>query len=351
MLEASPAEWEIFLASYPEAHILQTRAWGDLKAAFGWKAVYLISEAAGQDRGAIGAQVLFKALPLGWSAAYIAKGPVGCQATNWNSPEATRFWRDVDSLCQKERAIFLKVEPDFWESKSQAKSAPGPAQDPVPAGFRPSPQSIQPNRTLVVNLLESEDLVLGRMKQKTRYNIRLGLKKGIVVRQSADLEGFHRLLEVTGERDFFGVHSQEYYQHAYDLFHPRGECELLVAEFESQPLAALMVFARGSRAWYFYGASSSEHRERMPTYLLQWEAMRWARRQGCTTYDLWGVPDEDEQTLEADFTRRSGGLWGVYRFKRGFGGELLRAAGPWDRVYQPAIYRFYSLWSRYRSRD
>jgi lipid II:glycine glycyltransferase (peptidoglycan interpeptide bridge formation enzyme) len=150
-------------------------------------------------------------------------------------------------------------------------------------------------------------------------------------------------MEITGGRDEFGVHSREYYQQVYERFHPRGECELLIAEYEGQPLAGVIVFARGPRAWYFYGASSNEYRELMPTYLLQWEAMRWARQRGCTQYDLWGVPDEDEETLEANFTTRSDGLWGVYRFKRGFGGQLCRAPAAWDRVYQPLLYRLY-LW-------
>jgi lipid II:glycine glycyltransferase (peptidoglycan interpeptide bridge formation enzyme) len=82
--------------------------------------------------------------------------------------------------------------------------------------------------------------------------------------------------------------------------------------------------------------------------MLQWEAMRWARARGCTTYDLWGVPDVDEQTLEAHFTSRSDGLWGVYRFKRGFGGQLRRAQGPWDRVYNPWLYGLYCRWIAFR---
>jgi lipid II:glycine glycyltransferase (peptidoglycan interpeptide bridge formation enzyme) len=89
------------------------------------------------------------------------------------------------------------------------------------------------------------------------------------------------------------VHSLEYYQTAYDLFHPRGECELLLAEYETQPLAAVMIFTKANRCWYFYGASDNKYRELMPTYLLQWEAMRWARSMGCDVYDLWGVPDYD----------------------------------------------------------
>ena len=119
--------------------------------------------------------------------------------------------------------------------------------------------------------------------------------------------------------------------------------DLLVAEFEGRPLAALMVFARGRRAWYVYGASNDEERNRMPTYLLQWEAMKWARAKGAEEYDLWGVPDEDEAKLEADFERRGDGLWGVYRFKRGFGGELKRASQALDRVYNPLLYKLY-LW-------
>ncbi len=82
----------------------------------------------------------------------------------------------------------------------------------------------------------------------------------------------------------------------------------------------------------------------MPTYLLQWEAMRWARARGCTSYDLWGVPDAELAELEAGFTTRGDGLWGVYRFKRGFGGVLRRSAGSWDRIYLPLLYRLYTVW-------
>jgi peptidoglycan pentaglycine glycine transferase (the first glycine) len=193
----------------------------------------------------------------------------------------------------------------------------------------------------VVDLQGDDEAILSRMKQKTRYNIRLAQKKGVVVRPSTDLDTFQHLMEITGERDEFGIHSPDYYRRAYELFHPRGACELLVADYENEPLAALMVFSAGQRAWYLYGASSDKHRDHMPTYLLQWEAMRWARTQGCVAYDLWGVPDTDEDTLEANFSQQSGGLWGVYRFKRGFGGELRRAAGSWDRVYHRVMYLIY----------
>ncbi|MGB8984971.1 MAG: peptidoglycan bridge formation glycyltransferase FemA/FemB family protein, partial [Anaerolineales bacterium] len=161
------------------------------------------------------------------------------------------------------------------------------------------------------------------------------------VRAWDDLESFHKMMLLTGGRDGFGVHSLEYYHRAYELLHPKQMGELLLAEFEGKPLAALFVARYGNRAYYLYGASTDEERNRMPTYLLQWEAMKWARAHGGQEYDLWGVPDEDEATLEANFEKRHDGLWGVYRFKRGFGGELKRAAQAMDRVYNPLLYWAY----------
>ena len=148
-------------------------------------------------------------------------------------------------------------------------------------------------------------------------------------------------MQTTGGRDGFGVHSAKYYERAYSLFHPAGMAELLLAEYEGKPLAALMVFSRGKRSWYLYGASSDEERNRMPAYLLQWEAIRWARSRGAEEYDLWGIPDENEEALESQFESRHEGLWGVYRFKRGFGGEIRRATPAMDKIYNPIFYRLY----------
>jgi lipid II:glycine glycyltransferase (peptidoglycan interpeptide bridge formation enzyme) len=338
MPEVSAKEWDEFLKEYQDAHILQSARWGELKASFGWQATRI-------QAGGMGAQLLFRRLPLGFSLAYIPRGPVGApnsaagvsSGVGASSATWTELLNQVDAACRKRRSVFLKIEPDTWENAGEC---------PPPAGFRSGLQSIQPPRTILIDLGGPDEEVLGRMKQKTRYNIRLAMKKGVVIRPSADLDLFHRMMEATGQRDQFGVHSLEYYRKAYELFHPYGECELLLAELEGEPLSMLMVFARGRRAWYFYGASSSIHREAMSTYLLQWEAMRWARSMGCSEYDLWGVPDAEESVLEKEFTQRSDGLWGVYRFKRGFGGVLRRSAGPWDRVYQPALFRLYQLWLR-----
>ncbi len=317
--------WERFTAGHPQAHVLQSAAWGALKQSFGWRPVPVV-------HGDSGALVLFRRALPGVSVGYLPKGPLG---EDWAG-----LWPEIHTVCRREGAVFLKVEPDAWEPLDENRRA-------QMKGFVEGAATIQPRRTLVVDLRGSEADILGRMKQKTRYNIKLAEKKGVVVRQSEDVEAFNRLMAVTGARDNFGVHTPAYYQKAFDCF-PAQERALLLAEYEGQPLAGVMVFAHGERSWYFYGASSDEERNRMPAYLVQWEAMRWARSHGCTTYDLWGVPDEEEEVLEAQFEHRSLGLWGVYRFKRGFGGRLLRTASAWERVYYPTLYRLYQWWTRRR---
>lgn len=321
MTEVTLPEWNQFLTKFPDAHLLQMGEWGELKKDFGWKPIRVIS-------GDAGVQILFRRLPLGFTIAYIPKVVMSSELLR------DEFWREIDSVCKRNRVIFLKVEPDVWTEDFQLV--------PRSSFLVTSPHNIQPPRTITIDIQDSEENILSRMKPKCRYNIRLAEKKGVTVHARDDIAVFHEMMTVTGGRDGFGVHSKEYYQRAYELFHPKGTCELLVAEYEGKPLASLMVFANAKRAWYVYGASNNEERNRMPTYLLQWEAIRWAKAHGCEEYDLWGVPDENEETLEANFETRHDGLWGVYRFKRGFGGQLKRAAQALDRVYNPLLYWIYT---------
>jgi peptidoglycan pentaglycine glycine transferase (the first glycine) len=195
------------------------------------------------------------------------------------------------------------------------------------------------------------------MKPKWRYNTRLAERKGVQVREGnvADLERFYGLMQLTEERDEFAVHSREYYEQVWGEFAPRGQARLLLAEHEGQLLAGIMVFSFGGKAWYMYGASANEKRQLMPNHLLQWEAIRWAKKQGCQSYDLWGIPDLDIEVLETaaqdDKTPATPppALWGVYKFKRGFGGRPVRYVGAWDYAYYPLLYRaLIWMWQRRR---
>jgi len=328
IIQPQANEWDAFIAARPDGNILQTHAWGQLKARFGWQAACLgITDDA---RLIAGAQVLFRPLPLRLGTlAYVPRGPL----VDWQDEKIVKtLWAGLDRLCRERRAILLKIEPEILNFKFEILN------------LKSSPHTIQPARTILIDLAGSEDELLARMHQKTRYNIRLAARKGVTVRAGSvkDVETFYALMQTTGERDDFGVHSLDYYRAVFELFAPH-ERALLLAEVDGEPVAGIMVLVLGQKAWYFYGASGDAHREKMPNHALQWEGMRWAREMDCTTYDLWGIPDEDEATLEAGYLKRSDGLWGVYRFKRGFGGRVVRYAGAYDRVYNPLLYRLYLL--------
>jgi lipid II:glycine glycyltransferase (peptidoglycan interpeptide bridge formation enzyme) len=325
------------VAASPEGHVLQSSQWGQLKERFGWQVTRVAIEDQGQWLAA--AQVLFR--PLGPRAiAYVPKGPI----TDWADAKVIQnLLEALHHLCRQRRAIFLKIEPDVAEDSALAQRL-------TELGFRASPQTIQPQCTILLDLTPDPEAILARMKSKTRYNIRLAARKGVTVREGTaeDLPGFYRLMRTTGERDGFGIHSQTYYETAHQLFVPQGLAKLFLAIFEDKVLGGIMVFAFGQRAWYMYGASSDEHRNLMPNYLLQWEAIKWAKERGCLTYDLWGIPDEETDVLEREFLKRNDGLWGVYRFKRGFGGQVVHYLGAYDYVYSPLLYWLYNKVVSYR---
>ncbi|MBN8593291.1 MAG: peptidoglycan bridge formation glycyltransferase FemA/FemB family protein [Anaerolineae bacterium] len=384
----TPADWDRFVRANARAHVLQQTAWGELKSRYGWTSDRV---ALADDSGQIvsGAQLLFKPLPLKLGTmAYLAMGPlyssqlvaggqwsgageeanseqrsaISQEPSATNSPlptnhqsrttasfsPATRL-RDqtlataIDQCAARHHAAFLKWEPGIYEG---GEATP----DPAAWGFRPSPQTVQPPRTVLIDISGAEEAILGRMNQGTRRKIRQSLKNDIRYWQASreEVPRFTAMMHTTGERNAFGVHEPRYYEQAYDLFVPAGDAALILAEHEDDGLAGIMVFALGTTAWYLYGASSNLKRNLMAAYGVQWAAIQWARAKGCTTYDMWGIPDEDEPTLEAQFESRSDGLWGVYGFKRGWGGRVARSLGAWDKVYNPAIYGAYQLALRVR---
>jgi len=322
-------EWNLSLKQFSDAHILQTAEWGDLKSNYSWKPVRF-------SEGGCYAQILFRRLPGGFSIGYIPKGPLG--------RDSKEFWLELIKIGNHNRAIMIKIEPDdLFTETSQLNT-------PMDIGNFVSSRPIQPAQTIVLDINGDERTILDRMKQKTRYNIHLAEKKGISVQVSNDIRSFHQMMITTGSRDGFGTHSYDYYQKAYDLFSTRGKCVLLKAGYGNVDLAAVMLFCNGRRCWYFYGASTDIERNRMPVYLLQWEAIRWAKAQGCEYYDLWGIPDAPEFVLEDEFSTRSDGLWGVYRFKRGFGGKIVKTPESMDLILQPQMYKMLMWWLKFRNR-
>ena len=324
-------QWDDFVKQHPRAHFLQLSAWGDLKSAYGWSC----DRVALVEDGDIvaGAQLLFKPLPTGvlGTMAYLPYGGYVTDDSQWGA-----LWDAVEQCAKSHGAVFLKWEAGFFLNKE--------APDFTQWGFVESPQTVQPPRTVMLNIAQEDDDIQSPMNQSTRRNIRKAYKNDVHYYEASpeDVSKFTRIMEITGDRNEFGVHEPEYYQMMYDLLVPEYGA-LILAEHEGDTLAANFVLAVGDTAAYLAGASASKKRKLMASYGVQWEAIQWAKQRGYTYYDMWGVPDEDAETLEDQFQERSDGLWGVYRFKRGWGGDVVRSAGTWDKVYNRLVYQAYKM--------
>jgi lipid II:glycine glycyltransferase (peptidoglycan interpeptide bridge formation enzyme) len=312
----SSVDWNAALATLPTPHVLQSWEWGEFKSRHGWqpeRCLWLEN-----DRPHAAASVLTRQLGR-WPAAisYVPKGP----ALDYvDSTLLDQVLSHLEATARRERVLFTKIDPDV-----QADSAEGRAvvETLRRRGWRPSREQIQFRNTILLDLTRNPDKILAAMKSKWRYNIRLAGRKGVTVRQGdlTDMPLLYQMYAETAARDQFVLRPEEYYRDAWGSFIEAGLAQPLIAEAESEAVAMVIIFRFAERAWYMYGASRDAHREKMPNHLLQWEAMLWARGQGCTVYDMWGAPDALDE---------SDPMWGVYRFKQGFGGEFVEHIGAWD---------------------
>lgn len=349
----SSTAWNSLIAQLPNPHLLQTWEWSQVKAKYGWEPMPFVWESAVGNRGSLAAaMILKKRIPVGGLAArlsilYCPKGPL----MDWsNSSLRKRVLDDLQTFAKKQGAIFLKIDPDVVlgtgipNTEGERPEAAGQAVMPelVRRDWRYSSDQIQFKNTVLIDLTVSEEELLGRMKQKTRYNLRLAEKKGLTVRAGAlaDLPTLYKMYAETSVRDGFVIRDEAYYQTVWRAFmqNPPSNvsypsCEPLIAEVDREPVAAIFMFYFAGRAYYLYGMSRQVHREKMPSYLLQWEAMKRARAYGCAIYDLWGAPDEFNE---------NDGMWGVFRFKEGLGGQVLRTLGAWDYAPNALWYKMYS---------
>lgn len=174
------------------------------------------------------------------------------------------------------------------------------------------------------------------MKQKTRYNIRLAERKGVKIRNATkkELGQIYEMYARTSLRDGFTIRSKDYYLMVWEKFMDAGMCEILIAEVEQQMVAGLVLFLFEDKAYYVYGMSGELYRNYMPTYLLQYEAIKRAKSRGCNVYDLWGAPD--------NFSK-SDPMWGVFRFKKGLGGEVVSTLGAWDFPVRPLQMKLFQI--------
>jgi lipid II:glycine glycyltransferase (peptidoglycan interpeptide bridge formation enzyme) len=321
---ADPDTWNKALLQLPVYHVLQCWDWGAVKTRHGWVADRLLWER--DDRPVAAAQVLWRPLPhTPWGVLYVPKGP----ALDYGDSELVRrTLGGLEAYGRQQQAIFVKIDPDINSDEVVERL--------VGRGWRYSDEQIQFRNTALLDLRPSEADLLAGMKSKTRYNTRLAGRRGVTVREGTidDIPNFYRMYAETGKRDEFTIREFEYYEDAWRTFLEGGLAHMLLAEVNEKVIAGLILFRFGDKAWYMYGASTARHRNKMPNYALQWEAIRWARSVGCTMYDLWGAPDtlDDEDQL-----------WGVWRFKEGLGAQFVPHIGAYDYPVSRPLYWAYTV--------
>jgi peptidoglycan pentaglycine glycine transferase (the first glycine) len=348
-----PSEWNQLVSSLPISHFLQTWEWAQVKAKYGWEPMpFTWNSGIGNRESTVAAAMVLRRTisfsgMLKLNILYIPKGPL----MDWeNESLRKQVLDDLQSFARGQKAIFLKIDPDVvmgtgipkGEDSREDNGGQAVKSELMRRGWTDSSEQIQFRNTVVIDLSASEEEMLARMKQKTRYNVRLAEKKGVTVRPGTmdDLSMLYRMYAETSVRDGFVIRDERYYQTVWHTFMQNNSSLILhpsafplIAEADDEPVAAIILFSFAGRAYYVYGMSHNAHREKMPTYLLQWEAMKRAKALGCKVYDLWGAPDEFNE---------SDSLWGVFRFKEGLGGGVVRTLGACDFTSNRILYKLYT---------
>jgi peptidoglycan pentaglycine glycine transferase (the first glycine) len=325
-------EWDALVEGSPPFSLMQSWDWGEVKRKLGW----IPHRQAVSEGGRLvaGAQMLVKKMPAGIpTLAYIPCGPVG----DWtNERAASILFGALHATAKDSRAAFLKIEPSAG-THSDARDVLGNH------GFRPSSTANQPRATVVVDITSSPEEILRSMRNSTRRKIQSTDRRGVQVRPGSrsDLPVFYDLMKLTAKRAGFTLRSYQYFETEFHTFEKLDRAIMLIAEIDGQVIAAHIVYAFGANAAFFHQASDTQATSLNPNALLVWRGIEWARARGCTKYDLWGIPDEVADLVEAEAgppTDRTDGLWGVYRFKTGFSKDVVTYVPSHDYVYSRPLY-------------
>lgn len=307
------------MESFPE-HVLQSPEWGDFREKTGVRVI----------RDVPHFQMTLHKLPkLPYHIGYIPKCP-------WPSKE---ILKKLSEIGKKHNCVFIKLEPNVKNSATH---------NPLLATFNVthSPHPLFTRYTFHLDLTKSEEALMKQMRSKTRYNIKVAQKHGVVIKdETGNEKAFEYYLELsreTWQRQHFKGHTKAYHRLMFETLKPKGIAHLLVAYYQPDnnpdepiPLTAWVLFLYKNVLYYPYGASSTQYKKVMASNLMMWEAIRWGKKHGATLFDMWGAlgpaPDSNDP------------WYGFHRFKEGYGGNLVEMAGSYDLVLNPILYRFYTL--------
>jgi len=321
--------YENFIQNHELCDFQQSMKWGNVKEY--WKnEIIALQDKQGNIQASM--SILIRKVPLFGNLMYVPRGPVGDIHQEEIFQELTTQMR---KMARKYKAFVAILEPNIKKEDEEFIQLAKKLNYQIYSKAVNFHQEIQARHNFRLALENrTEEEIFRNFSSKTRYNIRLAIKKGVVVKERKEegLDEFYQLMQETGKRDHFRIRPKEYFATILREF--PEEANLYIAYYQDKPVAGIMPIQYGNKMWYLYGASGNEHRNCMATYLLQWEMIRLAKSHDCKLYDFRGVcMDQGEEG-------------GLYRFKKGFGGELVELIGEIYIAFHPIQYILYKITKR-----
>jgi peptidoglycan pentaglycine glycine transferase (the first glycine) len=326
-------QWNGFLRSQPRGHLLQSYEWGELNQYLGGR-IYRLG--ALENERLVGAMMLTlspvagRRVPLKWL--YSSRGPAVEQPDSPALSALIEYAQKV--VAKKEHAVALRLEPNIADDDPSMENWLAAYRA---LGFQTNPYAVHGRRSWVLDIRPGADELLAKFKMTWRQNVRSAERKGVVIREvvsEADFDAYYDLLTLTSERDAFFIHSKEYHKEILRQFSEQKDAVLYLAEHEGEAIAAKMLIRFGDWCWDMFGATSNNKRNLKPAYLLQFRCFQWAQAKGCSFFDFRTIPEILEPGEE---------MWGVYEYKKGFGGFSRLNIPTQDYIYHPVIY---SAWRK-----
>ncbi|GAC1384212.1 MAG: peptidoglycan bridge formation glycyltransferase FemA/FemB family protein [Ktedonobacteraceae bacterium] len=324
-------QWDKFLTSQPRGHLLQSYEWGELSKYLGGRIYRLGALDEGRMVGAM--LVLVAEIPLPMKVPgvhfnwlYSCRGPAVEQL---DAPAFAALIEHTHSIARQEQAVVLRLEPNIADDDADRDAWLAAYRA---LGFQTNPIAVHGRRSWMLDIRPDADKLLADFKTTWRQNVRSAERKGVIIRKAendADFDAYYELLKITSDRDAFFIHNKDYHREILRRFASKGDAVLYLAEHEGEAIAAKMLIRYGDCCWDMFGASSNNKRNLKPTYLLQYRCLQWARSRSCSYFDFRTIPEILEPGEE---------MWGVYEYKKGFGGFSRLNIPTQDYIYRPLVY-------------
>lgn len=324
-MNSEKEELKNFLQNNPKTNFMQSPEWAKVKTE--WKNEFIVEQDEnGNIKGTM--SILLRKTPI--FGRYIMYAPRGFVCDVHDKETLKKLTEKATEIAKKYKAFIFRLDPDVLQSDEEFKNIIKELGYKTKKNIKDINQVIQPKYVFRLDVKnKTEEELLKSFESKTRYNIRLATKKGVTTRVGTrdDLKIFYDIMKTTGSRDDFFIRPLSYFQKIYDSMGPE-HVRLIIAEYENEPIAAVLPILYGNKVWYLYGGSSNKHRNLMPNYLLQWEMIKWALENKCDWYDFRGV---------SGFKSENDPQYGVYKFKKGFNPVFMEFIDEMYIVYNPFI--------------